>query len=261
MPRLFTDMTGREVLLPRIPKRIVSLVPSQTELLHDLGLEDEVVGITKFCVHPEAWFRSKTRVGGTKQVHTGRVAALSPDLILANREENTKEQVEALSKISPVWVSDIRTLEDALMMISHVGCICDRRAKARDIAEAIQGGFDTLQPPPARKRVAYGIWQHPWMWAGRDTFISDLLRRIGYRNVLQDTRYPELSLADLALLRPDLVLLSSEPYPFREAHIAAVREAIPGADVRLVDGEMFSWYGSRLVHAVPYFKSLILAGV
>lgn len=278
---LVLDMMGRSVDVPELPKRIISLVPSQTELLADLGVEDEVVGITKFCVHPDRWFRSKTRVGGTKTVHIDRVAALKPDLIIANKEENDRVQIEALESVAPVWVSDIKTLDDALEMIRAVGKLCNKTAEADSIANRTQSMFSALQqrielsqkyqkfiPPyveqksPLRligtKRVAYCIWRKPWMWAGSDTFITDLLDRCGLENVLHtEQRYPDKDLAQLAALQPELVLLSSEPYPFKEAHIAEVQAAVPDAKVLLVDGEMFSWYGSRLLQAPEYLAGLL----
>jgi ABC-type Fe3+-hydroxamate transport system substrate-binding protein len=256
--RAVTDMMARKLSVPEKPKRIVSLVPSQTELLADLGLEDEVVGITKFCVHPEQWFRSKARVGGTKTVHIDRVAALKPDLILANKEENVREQIEALESIAPVWVSDIQTLNEAFRMIREVGELCGKQEKAAIIADTIRSGFVSLHSRvSALHPVAYGIWRDPWMWAGCDTFISDILQRIGWANVVADNRYPLIPLNDLAGLKPATVLLSSEPYPFKESHIAEVKAVLPDADVLLVDGEMFSWYGSRLLHAPAYFATLL----
>ncbi len=251
-------MLGRVMDIPERPKRIVSLVPSQTELLADLGLEDEVVGITKFCVHPERWFRSKKRIGGTKTVHIEQVAALHPDLILANKEENVREQIEALQGIAPVWVSDIQALDEALEMIRLVGAISGKADEGKNITERIEAAFDALRAPDASVKTAYAIWREPWMWAGGDTFIHDILRRCGLANVLAAVpRYPELDLAALTALDPALVLLSSEPYPFREKHIAEVQELLPRARVMLADGEMFSWYGSRLLGAPDYLSGLL----
>jgi ABC-type Fe3+-hydroxamate transport system substrate-binding protein len=255
-----TDMLGRTMQVPVQPRCIVSLVPSQTELLADLGLEAEVVGITKFCVHPERWFRNKTRVGGTKTVHLERIAELKPDLILANKEENVRDQIEALQSLAPVWVSDIQTLDEALIMIRAVGALCNKRGGGEAIAAMIQQGFSALpnRNSAAMARVAYGIWREPWMWAGGDTFISDLLGRCGWKNVLGELpRYPSLSLEALFDLRPATVLLSSEPYPFKEKHVEEVKAALPDSHVLLVDGEMFSWYGSRLIQAPAYFRALI----
>ncbi|MBX2905765.1 MAG: ABC transporter substrate-binding protein [Taibaiella sp.] len=250
-------MMGRRVLLNGEPKRIVSLVPSQTELLHDLGLEEEVVGITKFCIHPESWFRSKRRVGGTKSVHLEIIDELKPDLVIANKEENTQEQVEALAEKYPVWISDIRTLDEALQMILSVGELTGREGKAADIVSNIRSGMASLQTAQPL-RVAYYIWRNPWMSVGGDTFISDMISRIGWTNVLEnESRYPVVNPESLRGTGVQRVLLSSEPYPFKEQHIGEIKQALPNVEVTLVDGEMFSWYGSRLMHAPGYFSGIV----
>lgn len=245
--------------LQHVPKRIISLVPSQTELLFDLGLEDETVGITKFCVHPEEWFRNKTRVGGTKTINIEKIAALQPDLIIANKEENVQEQVEALSGIAPVWVSDIHNLEGALHMIHTIGKLTGRYEKAEIITKLIQHRFDQLDTAAQKKRnTLYLIWRKPWMSIGSDTFIHHMMSRAGMENVCKDlTRYPELTDEDIVKLHPELVLLSSEPYPFKEQHIAALQQLLPHAKIILADGEMFSWYGSRLLHTPAYLAALL----
>jgi ABC-type Fe3+-hydroxamate transport system substrate-binding protein len=258
MTKSFTDMMGRGVKVPFPPRRIISVVPSQTELLYDLGLDDEVVGITKFCVHPEGWFRDKTRVGGTKTLNLEKIRALQPDLIIANKEENDQEQIETLAKEYPVWVSDISTIEEALRMIDGVGAIVNREAKANELIKDIVSGFESLQRSALKKRVAYLIWYQPWMAAGADTFISNMIETIGWENVFKDQgRYPEISIEALKEYRPDVVLLSSEPFPFKDRHAAEIKEAMPEVDVKLVDGEMFSWYGSRMLKAVSYFSEVV----
>lgn len=258
MGKQFVDMMGREVTIPFPPKRIISLVPSQTELLCDLNLEEEVIGITKFCVHPESWFRSKERVGGTKQLHLDEIRALKPDLIIANKEENEQSQIEELAKDFPVWISDITTLPHAMQMIQAVGQITDRVQIANHLVDHIVANFTQLQAATTPKRVAYFIWRNPWMSVGKDTFISNMITTIGWQNVLADKdRYPELTLEELKGYNPDTILLSSEPFPFKEEHIAEVKAVLPQAEVLLVDGEMFSWYGSRLLKATNYFQQLI----
>lgn len=265
---VFTDQLGRSVALSHIPRRIISLVPSQTELLYSLGLEESVVGITRFCTRPQAWFREKSRIGGTKAIDPVRVDALRPDLILANKEENERPQVEALAERYPVWVSDVKTLADALAMIRSIGEITGAAATANTLADDIDRSFTTLQTAasPAyaqtsrviasRPRVAYLVWRNPWMAAGGDTFIHQMLSHAGFDNVFESSnRYPEIDLSDLAGADITL-LLSSEPYPFRERHIREVKESLPQARVELVDGEMFSWYGSRLLLAPAYFRQL-----
>lgn len=253
---LFTDQLGRTITIPAPPQRIISVVPSQTELLHDLGAT--VTGITKFCVHPESWFRSIPRVGGTKQLNIDLITSLQPDLIIANKEENERVQIETLAAKFPVWISDIQSLENACNMIVSIGDILRKTDKAQAIAATIRERFTKLRPAPTAIPTAYFIWRDPWMIAGGDTFIHEMMHACGFRNVFEDLpRYPSISLAQLAASGCRLVLLSSEPYPFKEKHVAEIREYLPDADVRLVDGEMFSWYGSRLLHAPAYFQELI----
>lgn len=254
----FTDQLGNRITLPSKPRRIVSLVPSQTELLCHLGLDKEVIGITKFCVHPDDWFRNKSRVGGTKTVHADKVRDLLPDLILANKEENIKEQVEALRQIAPVWTSDINTLDDALQMIRSIGEVTGRARQARALCEEISNGFGSLALPSPPRQAAYLIWKEPYMTIGGDTFISDMMQRCGFSNVFGGLqRYPEVTLSDLEYSPAEYILLSSEPYPFKEKHQDELQSLLPEKKILLVDGEMFSWYGSRLRYAAGYFREVM----
>lgn len=257
MQRTFTDQLGRAIVIEYPPKRIVSIVPSQTELLFDLGLGDEVIGITKFCIHPENRFKEKVKIGGTKKLNIELIRSLKPDLIIGNKEENEQGQLELLMEEFPVWMSDIYDLEGAKKTILQIGELVNREPEAAYLNHLIQVGFTDLQVLALQnnlhKKVAYLIWKDPYMFAGQHTFINDVLMRNGLQNVVKISRYPELGLIELAELEPDLVFLSSEPYPFKEKHLEQVREMVPGARVMLVDGEMFSWYGSRLVKAVEYF--------
>ncbi|HEY4147552.1 MAG TPA: helical backbone metal receptor [Chitinophagaceae bacterium] len=254
---LHTDQLHRSIRLDNPPQRIVSLVPSQTELLYDLGLDDRVAGITKFCVHPNQWFTSKTRVGGTKTVKMEIIDRLQPDLIIANKEENVQEQVEELALRYPVWTSDINNLEDAFRMMAGIGQLTGRPTEAAAIIHTAKSRFLQLPVPRIRRRAAYLIWQNPWMTIGGDTFINDMLQRCGWDNVFADRRrYPVVTPEELAAAGCQLVLLSSEPYPFKEKHVHEWEQRLPGAKVVLADGEMFSWYGSRLLHAPEYFMQL-----
>jgi ABC-type Fe3+-hydroxamate transport system substrate-binding protein len=254
----FTDQLDRTIILPGIPQRIVSLVPSQTELLYDLGLEAETVGITKFCVHPESWFRNKKRIGGTKNVHLDIVHSLQPDLIIANKEENVKEQVEALAAQYPVWISDVNNLEDACNMIHDLGIITGKTAKAIEIAKEVQQRFTQLQSLSPTLRTAYLIWKNPYMTIGNDTFIHYMLSQCGLQNVFADrTRYPAVTVEELQAATCQVLLLSSEPYPFKQQHIDELQNQLPGTRILLVDGEMFSWYGSRLLQAPGYIDALL----
>lgn len=256
----FTDQLHRSIEIPAWPpRRIVSLVPSQTELLADLGLGNEVVGITKFCVHPEKWFREKTRVGGTKTLNFEKIKSLKPDLIIGNKEENERAQIEELAANFPVWMSDVKTLEDAYDMIRRVGELVGKAVEAKNLIEKIKNQFAVQSPTSnvQRQRVAYFIWRKPWMVAGSDTFIDEMLRLAGFENVFaHKNRYPEISLEELAEARLEVILLSSEPYPFAAKHFGPLQEKCPNARIELVDGEMFSWYGSRLLHSAVYFQKL-----
>jgi len=255
---LYTDQTNHVIQLETPPNRIISLVPSQTELLCDLGLTDRLAGITKFCVHPREVFTSKTRVGGTKSVKTDLVRRLEPDLIIANKEENVREQVEELRRYYPVWTSDINHLEDAYDMMAAIGELTGTKPEAGKIIKTVKAGFAQLAAAPvAPRRAAYLVWQNPFMTIGGDTFISDMLQRCGWTNVFAGRlRYPEITPEELRAAQCDLLLLSSEPFPFKEKHVKEWEQRLPGTKVLLADGEMFSWYGSRLLLAPEYFRQL-----
>ncbi|RPD51440.1 ABC transporter substrate-binding protein [Paracnuella aquatica] len=239
------------------PQRIVSLVPSQTELLADLGLEQEVAGITKFCVHPNQWWRNKRRIGGTKTVDVAAVLALQPNLVIANKEENVAEQVLEIAATVPTYVSDMGNLNEALAMINTIGQLTHREQQADAIIDKIKNGFNHLTPLNPPLKAAYLIWKEPWMTVGNDTFIHHMMQLAGFENVFADRqRYPAVEWSEIAATAPDVLLLSSEPYPFKEKHIAALQPLLPQTRIVLVDGEMFSWYGSRLLHAPRYFTQL-----
>ena len=247
------------------PQKIISLVPSQTELLWYLGLEKEVTGITKFCIHPENWFTTRTRVGGTKNVNIPLIKKLQPDLIIANREENVKEQVEELAKDFTVWITNVNNLKDALAMIKDIGKLTHRIKKAQTLITRIKTNFSQLQTCLRHRQATnrplqtcYLIWQKPYMTVGGDTFINDMMKQCGLQNIFEDRkRYPEITLAQLQVAGCQLILLSSEPYPFKQKHADELHQQLPGKKILLVDGEMFSWYGSRLLEAPRYFKRLM----
>jgi ABC-type Fe3+-hydroxamate transport system substrate-binding protein len=257
MQKSFTDQMGRELTINFPPKRIISIVPSQTELLFDLGLDQEIIGLTKFCIHPIEKFAERTKVGGTKKLNIDLIKDLKPDLIIGNKEENTQSDIEELAAYFPVWMSDIFTLDDAMKTIEQVGALVDREPEASYLNHLISAGFNDLKTLALQhhidKKVAYLIWRKPYMAAGKNTFIDDILLINGMTNVIKQDRYPTITLEQLKTLNCELILLSSEPYPFGEKHIEEIQLAIPDTKIMLVDGEMFSWYGSRLVKAVQYF--------
>ena len=251
------DQLQRKINLPEVPKRIISLVPSQTELLVDLGLEEKLMGITKFCVHHEYLRKTKTIVGGTKEVKLEKIKALKPDIIFCNKEENTKEMVQELEAIAPVHVSDIVKLEDAFELMFQYGKIFQKEALVETMVFSIKKKIAALQEQLKNepiKKVAYFIWKKPLMVAGKDTFIDELLKLNKFENVFEEARYPETSFEEIKAKKPDVLLLSSEPFPFKEKHKAYFSKL--NIEIQLVDGEYFSWYGSRLVAAIDYFKKL-----
>lgn len=259
------DQLGTSHTFEKSPTKIVSLVPSQTELLCDLGLEEVIVGITKFCVHPYHLKATKKIVGGTKQVKMEKIKALQPDIIICNKEENTLEMVETLREICPVWVTDIATIEDNLQMIQDFGVLFNKRTEAQKWMDKINFAYQDFQrfmiDKKARK-VAYFIWANPYMVAGGDTFINTLLKLNKFENIYENHpmypgRYPEVIVQKMRIQGdPDVIFLSSEPFPFKDEHAFELGRFTHHAITVFVDGEMFSWYGSRLVKAFSYFKKL-----
>ena len=256
------DQIGNNHFFENTPKRIVSLVPSQTELLYDLDLEVSIVGITKFCVHPFHFKSTKKIIGGTKKVHFEKIRLLQPDIIICNKEENTKEIVVALSQICPVWVTDILTIEDNLQMIHDFGQLFNKRTDAQKWIDKINFAYQDFQQfikVKPIKKAAYFIWAKPHMVAGNHTFINELLKLNHFENIyeVKEGRYPEIELKKIRLEGdPDYVFLSSEPFPFNDEHAFEIGRFTHHAKTVFVDGEMFSWYGSRLLKAFDYFKLL-----
>jgi ABC-type Fe3+-hydroxamate transport system substrate-binding protein len=254
--RIFVDQMGRSVEVPFPPKRIISLVPSQTELLHYMGLENAVIGITKFCLYPTEWFKTKNRVGGTKQLKINEILALKPDLVIGNKEENTKEDIEQLEKNGiSVWMSDINSFDEALEMIYQIGVLCGKESQAADLVRQIKIGFEEILQIGKGRSVLYFIWDEPTYVVGKNTFIDSVLTKIGFVNHCNLNRYPEIT--ELKNPNPDFVFLSSEPFPFTEQHLEKFQKLFPEAKVKLVDGEMCSWYGSRMLASVGYFSTVL----
>jgi iron complex transport system substrate-binding protein len=245
--------------------RIVSLCPSLTELVFDLGIGDSLVGVTKFCVHPADGVRGIEKVGGTKTPKVGRIAELGPDLVLLNEEENRVEDAEALQAAGlACHTSFPRTATETAAMVRSIGQAVARAEEAERIARAIEEAARRAREasegtPPVR--YAYLIWQEPFMSVSGDTFISDLLGLAGGENAFADRpkRYPVVEAEDLAAARLDAVLLSTEPFPFQEKHIPEVSRATGLAPeiFDIVDGEMLSWHGSRTPAGIEYAAELI----
>ena len=251
-------MLGREVNIPQKPDlKIVSLVPSQTELLYEMGLAKQIVGQTLFCVHPEKEYKSEKFIGGTKQLDIAKIKKLNPDVIIANKEENNREQIGSLENEFPVWISDVSTLNDNQKMVSDLGEIFQVPGQANWINQQINLSFSLLEAKiKTSKTCLYLIWKKPYMTVGSDTFIDSMLEKGGFVNIIKEKRYPEIKDDEMHQLNPEVILLSSEPYPFKEKHIQEIGTFFPNAEIRLVNGEYFSWYGSRLIKTPSYLMDL-----
>ncbi len=255
------DQLGNKLLINFPPCRIVSLVPSQTEFLFDIGMNDEIVGVTRFCIHPSDKVRKREQIGGTKKFDIEKIRSLNPDLIIGNKEENYEEGITELSKHFPVWMSDVFTIRDSLDMMTELGRIVNRKGEAENLVNKIENGFASnpgkLKNGKKGRSCAYFIWRKPYMVAAGNTFIDNMLQMFGMKNVFSGLdRYPEIEPQLLVELDPDYIFLSSEPYAFGEKHFNEFKAFAPKAKVILVDGEMFSWYGSRLKMAPAYFADL-----
>jgi len=256
-----TDQIGRTITLKASPKRIVSLVPSQTELLFDLALENEIIGITKFCVHPYHFKSTKTIVGGTKKVHFNKIKELNPDFILCNKEENSYDFLAELEAIAPTYFSDVMTFEDMLKLIKDLGQICDRRTESEHLISKINfklNDFKNFMQDKPERKAAYFIWANPWMVAASETFINEMLKLNKFTNIYgYMSRYPKVEIDRIRHEGdPDVVLLSSEPFPFKDEHAIEIGKYTNRTSTVFADGEMFSWFGSRMLLAFDYFKQL-----
>ena len=242
-PQIHIDQLGRELKLSALPKRIVCLVPSLTELLAYFELDQEVVGITKFCIYPEDWYKDKERVGGTKTIDIEKIRSLNVDLIIGNKEENTKEDIEALMQIAPVWMSDVNSIEDTYHLISSLSSIFNKEKLGAHLIQNLQSYFQLHAKEGAGKSVLYFIWHNPGFVAGKNTYLDSYLAALGYRNCVSVERYPDVN--NIGKINPDVVFLSSEPFPFQENHVSHYQSLYPDAEIILVDGERYSWYGVR----------------
>lgn len=262
---MLVDALGNlhEQVAPQTAPRIVSLVPSITELLCDLGLAACLVGRTGFCIHPDHIVRHIQKIGGTKDVNLGKVRALAPTHLIVNIDENEKPVVDALAQFIPhVIVTHPMAPRDNLALFRLLGGIFRAEEKAEALCEEFEREYAALAATPKGKErtMLYCIWKDPWMTVAPDTYIARMMAEIGWRGWSSDAfagkRYPEFSWSDELVQSIDGVLLSSEPYRFTEEHADALEKQI-GKPVQLVDGEMMSWYGSRAIAGLRYLKGLV----
>jgi ABC-type Fe3+-hydroxamate transport system substrate-binding protein len=253
----YIDQMGYSIQLTKIPQRIVSLVPSQTELLFDLGLDNRIIGITNFCVHPKEKLENFPRIGGNKRFLFDKIAQLQPDLIIGNKEVNYLEGIEKLRQHYPVWLSDVKTLEDTYHLISELANMFMCQEKGQLLIQKIQNEFAQLPEVNLPSSVAYFVWRKPWMVAGKDTFIDYMLKKAGFRNAFSDfCEYPKITLEQLKAANPQILLLTSEPFPFKDKHIDELKSILPESKPLSVDGQLFSWFGSRIQYSPKYFQDL-----
>jgi ABC-type Fe3+-hydroxamate transport system substrate-binding protein len=255
----FYDDLGRKVFFRAPPNKVVSLCPSITETIFSLAPPEKIVGVTKFCVHPHNIIKDIHKIGGTKTVNISKIDTLAPDLIIAEKEENIKETIEILEKKYNVVVFNVESYKDALSLINKLGVIFDNVKKAQEISLHIECRF-TLIPRVNNKNVLYFIWKKPYMVAGKNTYINDILEKLGFKNAIlpfYSSRYPTLDNLQSISAEVDYIFLSSEPYPFQERHCQELSAHFRNSKIMLVDGEMFSWYGVRMIAAAPYFEKLI----
>jgi ABC-type Fe3+-hydroxamate transport system substrate-binding protein len=251
------DQIGNQIIFDNQPKRVVSLVPSITELFCFLGANKYLIARTKFCIHPMPFINSIQRIGGTKNIRIPDILKLKPDLVLCNKEENEKTQVKTLQENgSKCYVSDIKTINNFRHFTNDLAQIMGLQNQTEQFLHELTKAYYEF-PLPKLGSCLYLIWRKPFMAAGGDTFINELLTLAGFDNILVDRkRYPELSLQEIYELKPAYILLSSEPYPFKQKHVEELKQILPESNILLVDGEMFSWYGNRLLEASFYFKQL-----
>ena len=245
---------NRKCVLDSVPKRIVSLVPSQSELLWDLGLQNQLVGITKFCIYPNEMFQSIPKIGGTKNLSVDKILQLNPDLIIGNKEENTQEQILELEKQVPVWMSDVNTLDDAEQLITELGLITATQSKASEIVFSTQKFRASFKNRISSASCIYLIWNNPFYAVGKSTFIDAMLHELGFTNLITDERYPEITLEKINKIKPDYLFLSTEPFPFTNEIVHSIQQKLEFTQVKLVNGEFFSWYGSRIGKSENYFN-------
>lgn len=233
---------------------MISLAPGITDTLYSLQLDDEIVGRTRYCIYPKNKVEQSETIGGTKKVNVDKIRSLKPDLIIAEKEENTKEIVEMLEKEFPVYVAEVQTVDDAYNMIESMGEITAREQQAEQLISSIKNGFNHL-PQVEHKKIGYVIWTNPYMVVGNNTYINSVLTQLGYDNVFNrfEGRYPTVTLEDLQKANLDELFLATEPFPFKEEHLEQFSELLPNVKISIIDGEMF-WYGPRMLDATQYFQ-------
>lgn len=263
MRRIFRDDIGNIIEITETPLKIVSLCPSITETLCDMGLHKFLVGRTDFCTPVLQPLDSNTQkyseeiptVGGTKNVNVDFVKTLTPDIIFASKEENDKHTIEILSKEHKCFVFEINSIDDSIKMIKTIGEIFINKCDVNELIHTIEQSF--LQLPKLNRvhNALYLVWKDPYIAAGKNTYIDSLLSFVGFSNSIQNEKY--ITLNNLNNLECDIIFLPSEPYKFTEEDKLVIQKMRSDAKILLVDGEMFCWYGSHMVKSALYLKNLV----
>jgi len=240
---IVTDDLGRTISLEKVPEKIVSLVPSITLTLADLGLGDQLVGVTRFCKYPADLIKGLTKIGGPKNIYHTKIVDLKPDVVIAVKEENDKDQVLKLSDDVPVVVFDINTTDDVFRMMNTLGELFQKRSEAKELNSRIKEAYHHFPIQGDGKKVVYLIWKNPWMAAGKETYIGSMLKIAGFDNIVEG-RYPEVDMEKLD--EAEVILLATEPYHFKEKERAELEALFPGKSVNIVNGELFTWFGTYL---------------
>lgn len=256
---IYTDQLNNKIKLNTTPKRIISIVPSQSEFLWQIGIRNQLIGITKFCIHPKEMFNKIERIGGTKKLNINKIRSLKPDLIIANKEENNQQEIEFLQKEFNVWISDIYNFNDAFYMMKKLSVILNKESETQKLITTIKASLKPIKNIFKNITVAYFIWNKPYMVAANNTYINFVLNYLGLKNTAHNLqRYPEVNEVILKKINPNICFLSSEPYPFKQKHIIELQQILPASKIIIVDGEVFSWYGSRILQLADFVKQLNL---
>lgn len=251
------DHVNRSLQYEYPPKKIISIAPGITETLYALELDKEMIGRTRYCIYPADKVKRAEIVGGTKDIDLEKIKMLQPDLILAEKEENTKEIVEQLEEFFPVFVAEVQSVKGAYRMIDDMGKLTGKENTAKNLLASIQSEFENL-PQVKNKRAAYVIWRNPNMVVGRDTYINSLLSQLGYMNPFANlsSRYPVVTEEELKEAELDTIFLATEPFHFKEKRIKEFQQFLPEVNPLIVNGEMF-WYGAKMKEAVSYLRKLV----
>ena len=250
---MIVDALGRSFDFSDAPKRIVSLVPSLTETLVDLGVGANIVGLTSYCIFPPGLRERVANVGGTKNPKIHEIRELRPDVVYMNLEENLRRHAEAIEEFAPVVTSEPKSVGDVGSLILQLGAIHHREGAAATLVRILDEQVRLARAAAKSFTFAVPIWKGPWMWCGGDTYVSHLVETIGGTNVFAElSRYPTVTLEDAIARKPDVIFLPDEPYAFSEADAIELRQSFEGRIVGPFEGHLFTWHGSRTIHGLRF---------